>query len=176
MIAMKALASILLPMAGGSGVVLGEPAPTDPSGAILNLLGNITLSTWIARVGGLVAFIGAIKFALSIKNEDAREQIQAAMIMVSGIMIQAAIGNLGVFNIPSGSYSQAAADLEFQSILTFIGGWTARVGGIAMLLGGIMFGFALKDSDAGSKVNGLKTLAAGGITVAVSGLLNTFVF
>lgn len=176
MIAMKALVPLLLPLAAGAGEGLVEPASTDPSGAILNLLGNITLSTWIARVGGLVAFIGAIKLALSLKNEDAREQIQAAMITVSGIMIQAAIGNLGVFKFPSGSYTTAAANAEFTSILDFIGGWTARVGGIAMLLGGIMFGFAIKDSDAGSKVSGLKALAAGGITIAVSGLLKTFVF
>lgn len=166
------LMRMLLPM---MGTVLDTPPITDPSGAVQNLLGDITLSTWIGRVGGLVAFIGAIKLALSIKNDDAREQIQAALIMVSGFMIQAAIGNLGVFNMPSGSYTQAASDLEFQSILGFIGGWAVRVGGIAMLLGGIMFGLALKDSDAGSKVNGLKTVAAGGIVIAVSGLLHTMV-
>ena len=32
-------------------------------------------NTWIARIGGIVALIGMIKFALSIKNEDARESL-----------------------------------------------------------------------------------------------------
>ena len=158
-----------------AGSVINDPPATDPTGAVQNLLMNITLSTWIGRAGGLIAFVGAIKLALSVKNDDAREQIQAALIMVSGFMIQAAIGNLGIFNMPSGAYSQAASDLEFQSILGFIENWAVRVGGIAMLFGGIMFGLALKESDAGSKVNGLKTLAAGGITVAVSGLLQSMV-
>ena len=94
--------------------------------------------------------------------------------MVSGFMIQAAIGNLGVFDLPD-VYTDAAATQEFRSILDFIGGWSHRVGALAMLLGGVIFGLAAKDSNPGSKISGLKTMAAGGMTVAVSGILSTFV-
>ena len=159
-----------------SGEILLPPDASiaSPSDAVEHLLMHIDFARWISRVGGLVAFIGAIKFALSIKSEDAREQLQAALIMVSGFMIQAAIGNLGVFDLPD-VYTDAAATQEFRSILDFIGGWSRRVGALAMLLGGVIFGLAAKDSNPGSKISGLKTMAAGGMTVAVSGILSTFV-
>ncbi len=159
-----------------SGEILLPPDASivSPSDAVEHLLMHIDFARWISRVGGLVAFIGAIKFALSIKSEDAREQLQAALIMVSGFMIQAAIGNLGVFGLPD-VYTDAAATQEFRSILDFIGGWSRRVGALAMLLGGVIFGLAAKDNNPGSKISGLKTMAAGGMTVAVSGILSTFV-
>ena len=48
-------------------------APGTP--ATLAQTGLTFFGTWISRIGGLVAFIGAIKFALSIKSDDSREQI-----------------------------------------------------------------------------------------------------
>ena len=68
-----------------SGEILLPPDASivSPSDAVEHLLMHIDFARWISRVGGLVAFIGAIKFALSIKSEDAREQLQAALIMVS---------------------------------------------------------------------------------------------
>lgn len=161
-------------MLGGEILVPPDPTIVTPTDAIESLLLHIDFKLWISRVGGLVAFIGAIKFALSVKSDDAREQLQAALIMVSGFMIQAAIGNLGVFEMPA-VYSDAAAANEFKLILDFIGGWARRVGALAMLLGGVIFGFGTKDSNPGSKVSGLRTMATGGITVAVSGILSTFV-
>jgi hypothetical protein len=63
--------------------------PPPPTGTPAQLAaGAITFFTvWIARMGGLVAFVGAVKFALSIKSEDANEKVLAAMTMVSGFMI-----------------------------------------------------------------------------------------
>lgn len=121
-------------MLDGETLIPPDPSIASPSDAVDHLLLHIDFSRWISRVGGLVAFIGAIRFALSVKSEDAREQLQAALVMLSGFMIQAAIGNLGVFNMPP-VYTDAAATLEFQSILDFIGGWSRRVGALAMLLG-----------------------------------------
>ncbi|MBR5180243.1 MAG: hypothetical protein IKW90_15815 [Lachnospiraceae bacterium] len=129
---------------------------------------------WISRIGGIVAFIGAVKFALGVKDDEAKEQLQGVLIMVSGFMIQAAVGNLDIFNIPA-TYSDAAAETEFESILQFIGRWVRRVGALAMLIGATMFGFSIKDNDAVKKVSGLKTMAAGGIAVSVSAFLHTFV-
>lgn len=175
MISLQGITAVLLalPMAGE---ILPPPDPNiaTPSDAVTSLLQNIDFKLWISRVGGLVAFIGAIKFALSIKSDDAREQLQAVLIMVSGFMIQAAIGNLGVFNMPA-QYSVVASNLEFQSILNFIGKWARRVGAVALLIGATMLGFGTKDNNPGSKVSGLRTMAAGGITAALSGILGTFV-
>ena len=103
-------------MLSGEILIPPDASIASPSDAVENLLMHIDFARWISCVGGLVAFIGAIKFALSIKSEDAREQLQAALIMVSGFMIQAAIGNLGVFDLPD-VYTDAAATQEFRSIL-----------------------------------------------------------
>ena len=96
-------------------------------------------SLWIARIGGIVAFIGAIKFALSIKADDARDQLNAVLIMVSGFMIRAAVQNLGIFSL-----STTNANTIFSSVMTFISTWTRRVGALGALIGAIMFAFAIK--------------------------------
>jgi hypothetical protein len=146
--------------------------PPPPTGTPAQLAaGAITFFTvWIARLGGLVAFVGAVKFALSIKTEDANEKILAAMTMVSGFMIVAAVNNLGIFN-----FGAAGADAEFNAILTFIGRWVGRVGALTLFIGATMFGFAIKEHNATAKVAGLKTMAAGGVTAAVAVLLPQFV-
>lgn len=152
--------------------------PTPPSGTPSEIAqtGLDFFSTWIARIGGIVAFIGAIKFALSIKNEDAKEQLQAVLVMISGFMIVSAIRNLSIFSIPNtGLISpETAATLEFFAILKFISKWTRRVGALALLIGSLMFGFSVKDNNANGKVNSLRTISAGGITMAVSAILPTF--
>jgi hypothetical protein len=146
--------------------------PTPPTGTPAQLAaGAITFFTlWISRLGGLVAFVGAVKFALSIKSEDAREQVLAVMTMVSGFMIVAAVTNLNIFN-----FGAAGADAEFQAILTFVGAWIGRVGALTIMLGSIMFGFSIRDNNAGLKVTALKTIAAGAITAATAVLLPQFV-
>lgn len=158
-------------------IMLASILPDPPSGSPSEIAQNGLnfFSTWIARVGGLVAFIGAIKFALSIKSEDVKEQLQAVLVMVSGFMIVSAIRDLSIFSIPS-TYSDVATNAEFSAILSFIGKWTRRVGALALLLGSFMFGFSVKDNNAGGKVTSLKTISAGGLAMAVSAILPTFAY
>ena len=150
--------------------------PTPPSGApnAVAAHGISFFALWISRVGGLVAFIGAIKLGLSIKDEGSKEQMLAVLVMVSGFMIKAAVTNLNVFNIPA-TYNVQAANAEFQAILRFIGRWTRRVGAVGMLFGAVNIGLSISSNDAAQKVNGLKSLSSGGIVVAVSSILSTFV-
>ena len=143
-------------------------APANP--AVLAQTGLTFFGTWISRIGGIVAFIGAIKFALSIKSDETRDQLPALLTMVSGFMIQAAISNLGIFALAT-----TDAETIFQNILLFIGTWTRRVGAAGTLVGAVMFGFSVKDNNAVGKVTALKTFAAGAIVVSVSGILHTFV-
>ncbi len=156
--------------------VLLDILNTPPTGTPSELAkdGINFFATWIARAGGLIAFIGAIKLALSIKDDNAKEQLLAILVMVSGFMIKAAVQDLNIFHIPS-TYSETAANAEFQSILRFIGKWTRRVGAFGMFMGAITLGLSMKNNDAGQKVNGLRTISAGGIVVAVSSILSTFV-
>ena len=146
--------------------------PAPPTGTPQELAaGAITFfALWIARLGGIVAAVGAIKFAISIKSEDANEKILAMMTMVSGFMIVAAVNNLDVFQ-----FGAAGADAEFNAIMTFIGTWIGRIGALILLIGSIMFGFSIKDQNPGVKVSALKTIAAGGITSAVAVILPLFV-
>lgn len=160
----------------GTIAVIASILPPSPTGTPAELAadGITFFSTWIARIGGIVAFVGAIKFALSIKDDDAKEQLLAVMTMVSGFMIQAAVNDLSIFQIPA-IYTDAAATLEFQSILTFIGKWIRRVGAVGLFLGSIMFGLSIKEHNAAQKVISLKTIAAGAIVISVSSMLHTFV-
>ena len=166
--AVFAVMTVILSVTVNAAPILPNPPAGTPAALAAGAVNFFTL--WIGRIGALVAFVGAVKFALSIKSEDAREQIQAVLIMVSGFMIRAAVGNLGLFN-----FGAAGADAEFNAIMVFIGGWVGRVGALALLIGSIMFGFSIKENNATAKVAGLKTMAAGGITVAVSGILPLFV-
>lgn len=143
-------------------------APANP--AVLAQTGLEFFGRWISRIGGLVAFIGAIKFALSIKSDETRDQLPSLLTMVSGFMIQAAIANLGIFELATTN-----AETIFQDILLFIGTWTRRVGAAGTLVGAVMFGFSIKDNNAVGKVAALKTFAAGAIVVSVSGILHTFI-
>lgn len=156
--------------------VLLDILPTPPTGTPSQLAkdGITFFATWIARCGGLIAFIGAIKLGLSIKDDNSRDQLFALLVMVSGFMIKAAVQDLNIFHIPS-TYTEAAANAEFQSILRFIGKWTRRVGAFGMFMGAVALGFSMKNNDAGQKVTALRTLSAGGIVVAVSSILHTFV-
>lgn len=155
---------------------LANILPVPPSGTPNELAekGLEFFGLWIARIGGFVAFIGAIKLALSVKSDDAKEQLQAILIMISGFMIKAAIKDLSIFNIPA-TYSETAANAEFKAIMSFIGSWTRRVGAAGLLIGALMFGFSIKDNNAATKVVALKTVAAGAIVVSVSGMLSLFV-
>ena len=150
--------------------------PDAPAGTPAEMAeAGITLfTTWLQRIGAIVAFIGAIKLCLSLKNDEGREQMTAILTMVSGFMISAAVGGLGVFNIPN-TYTEAAATTEFRAILTFIGRWIRRVGAAGMLFGAVMTALAIKDQHPASKVNGIKLTIVGGMVWAISALANTIV-
>lgn len=155
---------------------LAEILPAPPTGTPTELAqdGITFFSTWISRIGGLIAFIGAIKFALSIRSDDGKEQMTALLVMVSGFMIQAAVSDLGVFDIPK-TYSAAAAEKEFKALLAFIQKWVRRVGGVGSFIGAFLFALSIKDNNPGAKVMALKTFAAGAIAVSVAAVLNSFV-
>ncbi len=124
-------------------------------------------STWIARIGGVVALIGMIKFALSVKNEDSRESLSAILTAIAGFIIMEYVTT-------TFSFSTTTADTEFQNIMVFAMRWIRRVGSLALLLGAVTFGLSIKDNNAVNKVNGMKTIAAGGIVIATSAIWRLF--
>lgn len=129
---------------------------------------------WIARIGGFVAFVGAIKFALALNTDDAKEQLQSILTMVSGFIVRAAVHELDIFEIPA-VYTVATANIEFRAIMDFIGDWTRRVGAVGLFIGAVMFGLAIKDNNAVTKITSLKTVVAGAIIISISAILPQFV-
>ena len=142
------------------------PAPPGGTPAELAQDGIDFFSTWIGRIGGIVAIVGALKFALAIKDDNDDGKMQAVLIMVSGFMIQSAL-NAGLLNIPA-TYTESVATAEFMSIMYFISKWIRRVGALGFFVGALSFGFAVKDNNAVTKVTGLKTMAAGATAMALS--------
>ena len=119
----------------------------------------------------LWAFVGAIKFALGIKSDEAQEKIQGLLTMISGFMIVSAVRSMNIFVATGG----AGAEAEFAALMTFISGWITALGAVTMFIGAIMFGFAIRDENAASKVTGTKTFAAGAVVMAAAQMLHLFV-
>ncbi len=156
--------------------VLATILPNPPTGTPNELLtdGVEFFEVWLKRIGGFVAFAGAIKLALNLRTDDTKEQLSAVLIMVAGFMISDAVSAMDIFNIPA-TYTEASANIEFDSIVDFIAKWIRRVGAFGILLGSITIGFSIKDNDASSKVTGIKSLIVGAMVVAITGILKTFI-
>lgn len=55
--------------------------------------------TWTRRVGGMLAFVGAIMFGFAIKNEDAERKQTGLITMVSGFVVAALCLASSMFNL-----------------------------------------------------------------------------
>lgn len=151
--------------------VLDEPTASTPAEAFND---NIAFfSTWIARIGSMIAFVGAVKLAVSIKSDDAKEQFAALMTMVAGFMIAVAVRDMSIFNIPA-SYTAQAANNEFSSIVKFLGKWTRRAGAAVMMFGGVSLMLSVKDDNAGGKALATRTITAGATIAAISASIGIF--
>ena len=56
-------------------------------------------ATWIGRIGLIVGFIGAIMFALAIKNDDADAKTRGLMTLASGFVVFGVTQALDMFMI-----------------------------------------------------------------------------
>jgi hypothetical protein len=147
--------------------------PTPPNGTPAEIaeVGIEFFDDWIQRVGGIVAFIGAIKLALAIRTEELTEKIQALGILISGFLIVSAVTTLDIFTVMGG----AGADAEFEAIMEHIATWTTYLGGTVMAFGAVNIAFALRDFDSGKKQTAILNCIAGAIVIAVSQSLRLFV-
>ena len=66
------------------------------------------------------------------------------------------------------------AEGSYTTVLTFFITWIRRIGAAVALIGGIMFGLAIKDNNADQKQTGLMTMVAGFIVVAICLAANMF--
>ena len=54
---------------------------------------------WIGRIGGVVAFVDAVMFALAIKNNDAEAKQSALLTMIAGFVAAAVAAASNMFNM-----------------------------------------------------------------------------
>lgn len=54
-------------------------------------------ATWIGRIGLVVAFVGAVMFALAIKNDDAEAKTRGLMTLAAGFVVFAVTKALDMF-------------------------------------------------------------------------------
>lgn len=66
-----------------------------------------------------------------------------------------------------GGAASSTAESSYTTVLTFFITWLRRIGAAVALIGGIMFGLAIKDNNAEQKQTGLMTMVAGFVVVAI---------
>lgn len=73
-----------------------------------------------------------------------------------------------------GSGKSASAEDSYETVIGFFITWIRRIGAVIALVGGIMFGLAIKDNNADQKQAGLMTLIAGFVVVAITAASDMF--
>ena len=66
------------------------------------------------------------------------------------------------------------ADTMWNLIADEIKKWVTRLGGVAIFVGGVLFGLGWMQNDSREKIAGVSTIIAGGIVIAVAQLAGTF--
>lgn len=90
--AMTAISAFAAGGESGGGGGLNDNAGTDQFNSLVKFFG-----TWIGRIGLVVAFVGAIMFGLSIKNEDSEQKTRGLMTLASGIVVFAICQSISFF-------------------------------------------------------------------------------
>lgn len=57
------------------------------------------LKDWVWKIGGLVAFIGGIMFAVSFQRDDAEGKTRALFTMMGGFMLVALSSSMNIFGL-----------------------------------------------------------------------------
>ena len=66
------------------------------------------------------------------------------------------------------------ADTSYNKVINFFITWIRRIGAMVALVGAVMFGLAIKNNDAEQKQNGLLTMVAGFVVVAITAAVDMF--
>jgi hypothetical protein len=71
------------------------PAPSSAENTWNTVMGFFV--TWLGRLGGAVALVGGIMFALAIKNDDADAKSRGLMALIAGIVVVAVCAAANMF-------------------------------------------------------------------------------
>ena len=69
--------------------------PNQPAGALWQNLLNI-ISGWVLRLGGVIIFVGGVKFGLAWLNNDADKKSAAISTIIGGALITSLVGFVSI--------------------------------------------------------------------------------
>lgn len=84
-------------IAAAAGAAGGGAAATGADASFQQVITFFT--TWIRRIGMVIAFVGAVMFALAIKNNDAEQKQQALLTMIAGFVVATLVTVVGMFDM-----------------------------------------------------------------------------
>lgn len=70
-------------------------------------------------------------------------------------------------NYADGNSGDAISDGNYTTVVNMFITWFRRIGALVAFVGAVMFGLAIKNNDADQKQNGLLTMVAGFVVVAI---------
>ncbi len=82
-----------------AAAMIGRVALAAPDGGADEMWNTLTdlITKWVARLGGVVVFIGLIIFALGWKSEDAEQKTRGMQTVIAGVMVAAIAGSANLF-------------------------------------------------------------------------------
>ena len=75
---------------------------------------------------------------------------------------------------PASGSGSASADASYTKVVNFFVTWIRRIGALVAMIGAIMFGLAIKNNEAEQKTQGLLTMVAGFVVVAITAAVSMF--
>lgn len=120
----------------------------------------------------------ATKTKKVVRNEDkvlrkASNYISKNWVTIASIAILMVVMCVG-FAFADGGNGGGTAEDMWDKIKTLVETWAKRLGGVVFFVGGIMFGLGWKREDADGKSQGIMTMVAGAIVIAIAELTSTF--
>lgn len=88
----------VMPLAEGAEPAGGGGSPDATGDKVYNSVVDLMVK-WFKRLGFLVAFIGAIMFALAIKNNDAESKQSGLLTMIAGFAVAGLCIGVDMFNL-----------------------------------------------------------------------------
>lgn len=92
------IARKIMPLTGAAGGAGGSGVSNTQADTTYKSVIDFFVK-WITRIGWLVAFVGAIMFALAIKNNDAEQKQNGLMTMIAGFVAAAVCMAADMFNL-----------------------------------------------------------------------------
>ena len=130
------------------------------------------IASMIAVMVAAISMMLVLSFT-AVSASAAYEPVQEIVTMeadaASAPAVRAAAARTVILPMAGGGATtgSATAESSYQTVLTFFITWLRRIGAAVALIGGIMFGLAIKDNNAEQKQAGLMTMVAGFVVVAI---------